>query len=205
MPYGKTDAGWQFELLCFADALLRASLESPFDLMRACGADVANHRLDEDLLAGLPHPVFKIDGIVDLDSAAGRLEGPSDATSADLHENGAVGQLRGGHPRMKVKADVGEGGNLSRGTGIFQRVGAAKIGPAGTQIELAMVDNAVRGLETVMRGNGQKPARRFADLDPDTRATRPSCGRVEFWLSSPRVECAAVEHMTFRNVGSRII
>ena len=126
-----------------AGSLLCAARKCPADLVRSGGANIVDHGLQHNLLAGLADSVLEIDGIVDFGYGSVGLEIPADPAAANLHQNRPVGQHRSCHLRVQMEADHCKVGNLAGRAGIFQMVRAAKVGAARFQIQFAMVNDAV--------------------------------------------------------------
>ena len=65
-----------------AGSLLCAARKCPADLVRSGGANIVDHGLQHNLLAGLADSVLEIDGIVDFGYGSVGLEIPADPAAA---------------------------------------------------------------------------------------------------------------------------
>ena len=129
---------------------MRAPRKGPANFTGSGGADIVNHGLQHDLLAGVADAVFEIDGIINLGDGPVGLHCPAGAAAPDLHQYRSIWQHGSGNLWVQVESDHRQIGYLARRPGIFQRVSPAQIGAARFQIQLAVVENAVRRLKPVM-------------------------------------------------------
>ena len=114
----------------FIAARLSAAGKGPSHFMRADCAYISDHRLQDDLLAGLADPVFKIDRIVNFRHRSAGFHCPACLAATNFHQHRTIGQHRGGDARMQMEPDQCQLRNFPRRTGIFQNVGAAQVRPA---------------------------------------------------------------------------